>query len=420
MLLLCMSAAGTIPTIICIILFLWKKRNFSFDLGRWLILSSVVLYLLPFQVIKYLFPASCIESFDLSLHMDYFDGFEKSMVFSVGDRDYWIPDTVIILEIIWLFLIVIFSITQFVLYEYRVFNMKRYSEEIKIEVRDMGQQKVYVTDGIDTPYTVGFFRPFIIIPRKLLTEESLDLVYRHEYTHLKKHDSLVKLICLITFCIHWFNPLALANLFLYERFAELLADSEAVKNSSETSKKEYIKFMIKMAAQKDKMPIVWKNNFFTTRKMMEWRIQVIMKNKPKRKIITSLLTIVISIILSSTTIMAYTPLQSSSGPKEITSEENDFVQFEENKENISEGSITDEYFISDDNEIYPIVEQNNNSEKALCIHEFVDGQLSRHVSNDSGGCTMYVYDAKKCKKCNYLVVYDLIYSTTYVKCPHDF
>lgn len=419
MLLLCMSAAGTIPTVICIILFLWKKRNFSFDLGRWLILSSVVLYLLPFQVIKYLFPASCIESFDLSLHMDYFDGFEKSMVFSVGDRDYWIPDTVIILEIIWLFLIVIFSITQFVLYEYRVFNMKRYSEKIKIEVRDMGQQKVYVTDGIDTPYTVGFFRPFIIIPRKLLTEESLDLVYRHEYTHLKKHDSLVKLICLITFCIHWFNPLALVNLFLYERFAELLADSEAVKNSSETSKKEYIKFMIKMAAQKDKMPIVWKNNFFTTRKMMEWRIQVIMKNKPKRKIITSLLTIVITVILSSTTIMAYDPVWTSSGTNSVISSNEGFIEFTQENINDVDFSISNNIFVSENNEIYPILDYDKDgSEKALCIHEFVWGQLNSHVPNNSGGCTMYVYEAKKCKKCDYLVVYDLLYRTIYEKCPH--
>lgn len=419
MLLLCMSAAGTIPTVICIILFLWKKRNFSFDLGRWLILSSVVLYLLPFQVIKYLFPASCIESFDLSLHMDYFDGFEKSMVFSVGDRDYWIPDTVIILEIIWLFLIVIFSITQFVLYEYRVFNMKRYSEEIKIEIRDMGQQKVYVTDGIDTPYTVGFFRPFIIIPRKLLTEESLDLVYRHEYTHLKKHDSLVKLICLITFCIHWFNPLALVNLFLYERFAELLADSEAVKNSSETSKKEYIKFMIRMAAQKDKMPIVWKNNFFTTRKMMEWRIQVIMKNKPKRKIITSLLTIVISIILSSTTIMAYTPLQSISGTQSLDINDNGYMKFNENKSNsVEDFSVADKIFIGSDGQMTPIYDDKGQDSRALCIHEFVWGELENHVPNNSGGCTLYVYEAKKCKKCNYLVVYDLLYRTIYEKCPH--
>lgn len=420
MLILCMSAAGTIPTMICIILFLWKKRNFSFDLGRGLVLSSVVLYLLPFQAIKYLFPASYIESFDFSLHMDYFDGFEKSVVFSLGDNDYWIPDTVIILEIIWLVLIIIFSITQFVLYEYRVFKMKQSSEEMYIEVNDMGKQRVFVTDGFDTPYTVGFFRPFIVMPRKLLSEDCLDLVFRHEYAHLKRHDSLVKLICLITFCIHWFNPLALVNLFLYERFAEFLADREAVKNSPETLKKEYIKLMIQMAAQKDKMPIVWKNNFLTTGKMMEWRIQAIMKNTPKRKIITSVLAVVISVMLSATTIMAYTPLQSSSGPEEIKSKDNDFMEFSVNEENITSHSLTDQFFISEDGEVYAITDESNNGARALCIHEFVDGQLSRHVSNDSGGCTMYVYDAKKCIKCNYLVVYDLIYRTIYESCPHEF
>lgn len=420
MLILCMSAAGTIPTMICIILFLWKKRNFSFDLGRGLVLSSVVLYLLPFQAIKYLFPASYIESFDFSLHMDYFDGFEKSVVFSLGDNDYWIPDTVIILEIIWLVLIIIFSITQFVLYEYRVFKMKQSSEEMYIEVNDMGKQRVFVTDGFDTPYTVGFFRPFIVMPRKLLSEECLNLVFRHEYAHLKRHDSLVKLICLITFCIHWFNPLALVNLFLYERFAEFLADKEAVKNSSETLKKEYIRLMIQMAAQKDKMPIVWKNNFLTTGKMMEWRIQAIMKNTPKRKIITSLLAVVISVMLSATTILAYTPVQSSSGTNELVNENRNFFEFSNNQEeNSVDFSLFNQVFISDDNEQYSIVEEENINTRALCIHEFENGVVRSHEPNSSGGCTMYIYDAKKCIKCNYLVVYDLINVITYATCIHQ-
>lgn len=419
MLLLCMSAAGTIPTMICIILFLWKKRNFSFDLGRGLILSSVILYLLPFQVIKYLFPSSYIEAFDLSLHMDYFDGFEKSMVFSVGENDYWIPDTVIIFEIIWLIIILLFSITQFVLYEYRVFKLKQSSEEMYIEVEYMDKQKVLVTDGIDTPYTVGFFRPFIVIPRKLLSEECLNLVYRHEYTHLRKHDSLMKLVCLITFCIHWFNPAALLNLFLYERFAELLADREAVKNSSEILKKEYIKLMIQMAAQKDKMPIVWKNNFFTTRKMMEWRIQVIMKNTTKRKIITSLLTIAISVMLSATTIMAYDPIMTSNGINNVEKDDSGYMRFKRNQNSLKvDFSLSDKVFISEDNQICPIYDVSNSEDRALCIHEFVWGELESHVPNNSGGCTMYVYEAKQCIKCDYLVVYDLINVITYKVCPH--
>lgn len=382
-------------------------------------MASVILYLLPFQVLKYLLPASWMKFFDFSLHMDYFDGFEKSMVVTIGENDYWIPDTIILLEIIWLIIILLFSITQFILYECRVMKMKHCSTEMKVYIKGMGEQRIYVTEGVDTPYTVGFFRPFIVIPGKMLSEECLDLVYRHEVTHLRKHDSLVKLICLITFCIHWFNPAALINLFLYERFAEFLADREAVKECSEREKKDYIKLMLQLASHKDKMPIVWKNNFFTTRKMMEWRIQIIMKNRTKRKIIASLLAVVISVMFSATTILAYTPLQSSSGTNKFISENKNFAEFSENDKNASiDCSSYDQIFISDDNERYPITEDDYMDTRALCIHEFVTGVLNSHEPNNSGGCTMYVYDAKKCIKCNYLVVNDLLYTATYNPCPH--
>ena len=52
MLLICMSIAGTLPLLVCILLMLLKRKNFSYRLGRKLLLLSLAGYLIPFQVIK--------------------------------------------------------------------------------------------------------------------------------------------------------------------------------------------------------------------------------------------------------------------------------------------------------------------------------------------------------------------------------
>ena len=56
MLLICMSIAGTVPLIICLLLLLLKRKKFSYRLGRNLVFLSLAGYLIPFQVVKYLMP----------------------------------------------------------------------------------------------------------------------------------------------------------------------------------------------------------------------------------------------------------------------------------------------------------------------------------------------------------------------------
>lgn len=413
-----MSISGIVPTFICLAVFIVKKQEFNFEIGRKLILLSVLFYLLPFQIVKYLFPTSFVKYIDISLHLDYYDGFEKSMVLSLGENDYWIPDMVAILGILWMVTIIIFTVTQFILYERRISAVKKCSKETSIYVDGMGERVVRVTERLDGPYTVGFIKPFIVFPKTLLKEKEFSMVYCHEYYHLKKRDSLVKLLCLITFCVHWYNPLALINLVLYEQFSEFLADRRAVNSCTDKQKKEYIKFMIQLASAKDDMPMVWKNNFLTTKKMIEWRMVIIMKKKTKRKLVSSVLAVMVSIICSTTTILAYEPLQVSSGTENVVSEAEGFMEFYKN-ENIEDKVTTvEDIFISENGEKSYILESEDSGERALCIHDFEWGQLGSHVSNSSGGCTMYFYEAKKCVKCNYLVVYDLIYRTIYETCPH--
>ncbi len=61
MLLICMSIAGTVPLIICLLLLLLQRKKFSYRLGRNLVFLSLAGYLIPFQVVKYLMPTDVLR-----------------------------------------------------------------------------------------------------------------------------------------------------------------------------------------------------------------------------------------------------------------------------------------------------------------------------------------------------------------------
>lgn len=55
-LLACMSLAGTIPVVLCFLLYLLQGGSYNYQLGRKLLLTGVVFFLIPFQLVKYLIP----------------------------------------------------------------------------------------------------------------------------------------------------------------------------------------------------------------------------------------------------------------------------------------------------------------------------------------------------------------------------
>lgn len=142
--------------------------------------------------------------------------------------------------------------------------------------------------------------------------------------------------------------------------------------------------------------------------------------------IQKLVTVVISVVTvvaSAMTVLAYEPLQSSSEDVIAELEDGDFVYFglddsfclEEVVVEDIDFSGHEDIFITDDGE-YIII--NNDSSYAICNHTFGSGKLAKHLNNGNGGCTVKLYNAQICTKCNYVVLGDLINVVTYAVCPH--
>lgn len=416
MLLICMSIAGSVPLVLCILLWMIKRKNFSYWLGRDLVLLSLAGYLIPFQLVKYLLPQEVLEQTHAIEPISHMIDFNDKEALSYHGISIWVPDWILILLLCWLFAILLFSLYETVKYLQLTRKLKKNSICQSKYLPDFGKVEYRVSNHITMPYTIGFLHPFIVIPEALTDSKFSDYILKHESSHLRRHDSGIKLLCLFAICLHCFNPFALLTLFFYTWFSENIADEIATKDCSKAELKSYASTLVILSAANKQIPVVWRSNFAGSKNIMKRRIEYIMNKNIKTSKIGVTAAILGSMILSSSTVLAYSPMQTSTMGNEVVSTDGS-MQFKSN--NASElFKESDTYFESLDHVLTPIYDFDVSTRAIICTHNFKVGYVEQHIKNNSGGCTVYVYNGKICQKCGHLVVNDLIGTTKYPKCPH--
>lgn len=114
-LLTCMSIAGSVPVVICLLMYLIQRADYSCILGRRLLITGIFFYLIPVQLIKYLiprdvFPTSMLITDESQL---YLSG-SLSFVPERQGEYIWTPQWFETISRIWLAGIIIFAIYQIV------------------------------------------------------------------------------------------------------------------------------------------------------------------------------------------------------------------------------------------------------------------------------------------------------------------
>ena len=66
---------------------------------------------------------------------------------------------------------------------------------------------LYRSAAVTTPLLLGLLRPVIVLPDRAYTPEMLDGILRHELTHYRRGDLLMKWFAAAVFWVHWLNPL---------------------------------------------------------------------------------------------------------------------------------------------------------------------------------------------------------------------
>ena len=407
---------------ICLILFLVQRENYDYIWGRRLLLAGLFFFLIPVQLVKGLLPERILPHAILGEESQMF--LSKSLVF-LNERQgevVWLPGWASVIISLWAAVIFIFAVSQFIKYR-RGIRIILSSIDHVVDRSDIDLTYSVVPDGFCGPCTVGFFRQRIIIPESFVENPDFLMVYQHEYRHLRNHDNLMKLLCLAVLCLHWMNPMAYVLLYLYRFTAEAVSDGAAIECCSDDEIERYSIMVVTGVPEEKVFPTVWKNNLSSKGKMLKRRISYMMERKNVgllQKMLIVALSIV-TVIASACTVFAYEPMQSSD-------------------ESISDVAFSDEIeYFSYDFELYDLIDEldfsssdtvffttdglqiavNESADsRALCIHSMVNGYLSTHSSNGSGGCTVKIYTCQRCNKCGYLANAKYYKTVSYAKCPH--
>lgn len=420
MLCVCMSIAGSVPVIVCLVLWLIQKENYHFFLGRILLLTSMFFYLVPFQLIKYVLPEWTVPLLKLPMEIHIRQDFYKLVElqsFISQDDSLWIPKWVSVIIHIWLCCIGTFAVYQIL--KYRIDIRRMLSQSVKKSVDINGRKtEILVNKNIHTPYTVGFIKQTIILPEMSLNHPCFEMCYRHEDQHRRNHDSFMKLIGVVIICIHWFNPIAILLLWLYSVTAEYICDAKATEGCSKEEKKQYARLLAELATEEEELSVVWKNSLSGSERLMRRRICYLMKRKSLMKKGIAIITAAITVFASASTILAYEPFMSADDKTMEVSTFSDFGEvLEENSYDIYDFSVSDTVVVYEDGTRFPIIMEKE-LEYALCNHVMKNCYYQVHRSNSTGGCTVHVYNAQRCTKCGYIKTGSLHNVITYMVCPH--
>ncbi len=159
--------------------------------------------------------------------------------------------------------------------------------------------------GLTTPLTYGVLRPVILVPGGMdWSAETAKYTLCHEYIHIRRFDTLTKLLAAAALCVHWFNPAVWLLWALLNRDIELACDEAVVRRFGRERRGEYARMLIDMEERRmDLSPL---GSHFA-RSAIEERILSIMKIKKNTAISIILAVALVAVCVGVFTASALAP-----------------------------------------------------------------------------------------------------------------
>lgn len=124
----------------------------------------------------------------------------------------------------------------FLLLGYSVFTFARLHR--KLRYASHRDSNIYELAGVGAPFVFGIWKPKIYLPEGIYEAER-SYILKHEQTHIKRLDHVIKPFAFLVLCIHWFNPLVWVAFFLMSADMELSCDESVLKQMGSEIKKDY-------------------------------------------------------------------------------------------------------------------------------------------------------------------------------------
>ena len=132
---------------------------------------------------------------------------------------------------------------------------------------------------VSSPMLMGLLHPVILLPDEELTTDELVLVLRHELTHLRRGDLLVKAGLVLAYALHWYNPVVWAmgrSLCFYQ---EASCDSHVTARADEEERRFYSETILRVIRRQARTRTALCTSFYGGRNGMKRRITAIMEGR---------------------------------------------------------------------------------------------------------------------------------------------
>lgn len=130
---------------------------------------------------------------------------------------------------------------------YSIFTTLRLSNNLKSA--NHLYDNIYEIDTIKTPFVFGLVSPKIYLPDNLSKTEG-SYIIKHEETHIRRNDHIIKFVAFLIVSIHWFNPMVWLAFYLMGEDMELSCDESVIREMGYGIKKDYSNSLLALSVGK--------------------------------------------------------------------------------------------------------------------------------------------------------------------------
>ena len=163
-----------------------------------------------------------------------------------------------ILGLIWLGGVLLFGCAFLIshLHSLRAF---RFSVPLPEDIQVPDGLRVRMLDGLKAPLTYGLFRPMVLLSTALPDQTQITHILLHEQEHIRHLDLWMKLLLLVTACVHWFNPLVWLMVYLASEDMEMRCDAAVVARLGKEHRLDYARTLV--AAEQSRLNGILQTGF---------------------------------------------------------------------------------------------------------------------------------------------------------------
>jgi len=172
---------------------------------------------------------------------------------------------------------------------------------LKLKSAKLILNNVYEMNGIKTPFIFGVLKPKIYLSIGL-SENERTYIIKHEQTHIRRFDHIIKPLAFLVLCVHWFNPFVWLAFFLMSEDMEMSCDESVIKQMGSKIKKEYSSSLLSLSTGRRIIggsPLAFGENNTTGR-----IINILNYKKPRFLIV---IVAVVAVVLISVGLMSNPP-----------------------------------------------------------------------------------------------------------------